>query len=108
MSVDNPAFAEDDCLLESFERRVVLRDDENRDLATRMTRRPVGEEPVDGGDVRVDGRARGLLIFVSPDCVQDSLLGDDPTVLATSCGRMVGQETAEPPQASRRVKAPGT
>ena len=101
MSVDNPAFAEDDCLLESFERRVVLRDDENRDLATRMTRRPVGEEPVDGGDVRVDGRARGLLIFVSPACVQDSLLGDDPIALATSCGRMVGQE--RPPNRHRHA-----
>lgn len=103
MSVDNPAFAEDDCLLESFERRVVLRDDENRDLATRMTRRPVGEEPVDGGDVRVDGRARGLLIFVSPACWRRP---DRAGYELWTDGRP--GETAEPPQASRRVKAPGT
>ena len=65
MSVDNPAFAEDDCLLESFERRVVLRDDENRDLATRMTRRPVGEEPVDGGEY-VSMAVRGDSLYLSP------------------------------------------
>ena len=103
MSVDNPAFAEDDCLLESFERRVVLRDDENRDLATRMTRRPVGEEPVDGGDVRVDGRARGLLIFVSPACVQDSLLGDDPIRAGYELWTDGGQE--RPPNRHRQAVA---